>query len=79
MSTEEKKMLLQFITGSDRVPVGGLLKLELIIARNGDDKLRLPAAHTCYNILLLPDYNDLDVMRERLMKAISYSRGFGLQ
>lgn len=40
MSTEEKKMLLQFITGSDRVPVGGLAKLEVIIARNGDNKER---------------------------------------
>lgn len=40
MSTEEKKMLLQFITGSDRVPVGGLAKLEIIIARNGDSKER---------------------------------------
>lgn len=40
MSVEEKKMLLQFITGSDRVPVGGLAKLEIIIARNGDNRER---------------------------------------
>ncbi|VDM10033.1 unnamed protein product [Wuchereria bancrofti] len=79
MSTEEKKMLLQFITGSDRVPVGGLAKLEVIIARNGDNKERLPTAHTCYNVMLLPDYGDLEITRERISKAISYSRGFGLQ
>uniref|UniRef100_A0A915Q1Q2 HECT-type E3 ubiquitin transferase n=1 Tax=Setaria digitata TaxID=48799 RepID=A0A915Q1Q2_9BILA len=79
MSTEEKKMLLQFITGSDRVPVGGLAKLEVIIARNGDNKERLPTAHTCYNVMLLPDYGDLEITRERITKAISYSRGFGLQ
>ncbi|MCP9258111.1 Ubiquitin protein ligase E3A [Dirofilaria immitis] len=79
MNTEEKKMLLQFITGSDRVPVGGLAKLEVIIARNGDNKERLPTAHTCYNVMLLPDYGDLEITRERITKAISYSRGFGLQ
>ncbi|VDM37456.1 unnamed protein product [Toxocara canis] len=79
MTTEEKKMLLQFITGSDRAPVGGLAKLEIVIARNGDDKKRLPTAHTCYNVMLLPDYANLEVTKERLLKAISYSRGFGLQ
>lgn len=48
MSTQEKKMLLQFITGSDRVPVGGLAKLEVIIARNGDNKERY--THICVGI-----------------------------
>ena len=24
--------------------------------RNGPDSLRLPTAHTCFNVLLLPDY-----------------------
>ncbi|VDN02113.1 unnamed protein product [Thelazia callipaeda] len=79
MCTEEKKMLLQFVTGSDRVPVGGLEKLDFVIARNGDDKERLPTAHTCYNVLLLPDYANLEITKERITKAISYSRGFGLQ
>lgn len=34
---EEKRKLLQFTTGSDRVPVGGLSKLKLIITRHGGD------------------------------------------
>ena len=33
----QKRQLLAFTTGSDRVPVGGLAKLKLIIARNGPD------------------------------------------
>jgi len=37
---EQKKLLLQFATGSDRVPIGGLSKLKLIIARNGSDSFR---------------------------------------
>lgn len=40
LSAEEKRKLLQFTTGSDRAPVGGLLKLKLIIARNGPDSNR---------------------------------------
>lgn len=37
---ESQRKLLQFATGSDRVPVGGLSKLKLIIARNGCDSDR---------------------------------------
>jgi ubiquitin-protein ligase E3 A len=37
---EQKKRLLMFITGSDRVPIGGLAKLKLVIARQGPDSNR---------------------------------------
>lgn len=40
MPLESKRKLLQFTTGSDRVPVGGLSKLKLIISRNGPDSDR---------------------------------------
>ncbi|XP_068627544.1 ubiquitin-protein ligase E3A [Battus philenor] len=75
---EDKRKLLQFTTGSDRVPVGGLSHLKLVIARNGPDCDRLPTAHTCFNILLLPEYENKDKLQDRLMKAISYSKGFGM-
>lgn len=75
---EERRKLLQFTTGTDRVPVGGLAKLKLIIARNGPDSDRLPTAHTCFNVLLLPDYQNKEKLRERLLKAIMYSKGFGM-
>ena len=69
---------MQFTTGSDRVPIGGLGKLKLVIARNGSDSDRLPTSHTCFNVLLLPDYKDKDKLLERLTKAISYAKGFGM-
>ncbi|XP_069679377.1 ubiquitin-protein ligase E3A isoform X2 [Periplaneta americana] len=78
MTLESKRKLLQFATGSDRVPVGGLSKLKLIIARNGSDSDRLPTAHTCFNVLLLPEYKSKDKLNDRLMKAINYSKGFGM-
>ncbi|XP_073962763.1 ubiquitin protein ligase E3A [Choristoneura fumiferana] len=75
---DDKRKLLQFTTGSDRVPVGGLSHLKLVIARNGPDCDRLPTAHTCFNVLLLPEYASKEKLEDRLMKAISYSKGFGM-
>lgn len=40
MSEEDQRKLLQFTTGTDRVPVGGLSKLKMIIAMNGPDSDR---------------------------------------
>ncbi|KAI8836611.1 hypothetical protein BC829DRAFT_436639 [Chytridium lagenaria] len=41
-SREDKRRLLFFVTGSDRVPAGGLSKLQFIVSRNGPDTDRLP-------------------------------------
>lgn len=68
---------VQFL-GSDRVPVGGMSRLKLVIARNGSDSNRLPTSHTCYNVLLLPEYTAREKLEERLLKAINYSKGFGM-
>lgn len=40
MSDEEKKNLLRFVTGSHRVPTGGLSQLNFVIARHGEDSDR---------------------------------------
>lgn len=78
LSLDDKRKLLQFTTGSDRVPLGGLSKLKLVIARNGPDSDRLPTAHTCFNVLLLPEYSTKEKLKDRLVKAINYSKGFGM-
>ena len=78
LNLEEKKALLFFVTGSDRVPIKGLGTLPFVISKNGTEDHRLPTAHTCYNHLLLPDYSSEDVLRERLMTAIANPQGFGL-
>ncbi|CAF0831634.1 unnamed protein product [Brachionus calyciflorus] len=75
---EEKKLFLKFTTGTDRCPHGGLAELKLTIARNGPDSDKLPTAHTCFNVLLLPEYSSKEKLKEKLLKAIQYSRGFGL-
>ncbi|XP_017304855.1 ubiquitin-protein ligase E3A-like, partial [Diaphorina citri] len=78
MPHETQKKLLQFTTGSDRIPVGGFSKLKMFIARIGPDSDRLPTAHTCFNVLLLPEYSSKEKLQDRLLKAINYSKGFGM-
>ncbi|XP_040896723.1 ubiquitin-protein ligase E3A isoform X2 [Toxotes jaculatrix] len=75
---EQKRLFLQFTTGTDRAPVGGLGKLKMIIAKNGSDTDRLPTSHTCFNALLLPEYSSKEKLKERLLKAITYAKGFGM-
>lgn len=41
---EQKRLFLQFTTGTDRAPVGGLGKLKMIIAKNGPDTDRWTSA-----------------------------------
>ncbi|KAJ1728971.1 hypothetical protein LPJ61_003753 [Coemansia biformis] len=75
---ELKRKLLFFATSSDRVPIGGLSKLHFVIAKNGGDSDRLPTSHTCFNVLLLPEYATMEKLRERLLTAIHNSEGFGM-
>ncbi|XP_071955318.1 probable E3 ubiquitin-protein ligase HECTD2 [Antedon mediterranea] len=74
----QKKKLLNFITGSDRVPVKGLSSLPIVIQRHGPDSDRLPTAMTCFNRLLLPSYASKDKLRNRLTIALENGKGFGL-
>ena len=75
-AAEEKRKLLQFTTGTDRAPVGGLGKLKFIVAKQGADSDRLPTSHTCFNVLLLPEYSTKEKMNDLLMKAIKECKVF---
>ena len=74
-----KRRLLEFVTASDRVPVGGMQNIQFVIQRNGEEGPlgRLPTAYTCYGTLLLPEYQDKEVLRERLGMALENAQGFG--
>jgi ubiquitin-protein ligase E3 A len=54
LTLDEKKKLLEFCTGSDRVPIKGLSSMRLTISKQGPDSAQLPTSHTCFNHLLLP-------------------------
>ncbi|RDA85492.1 hypothetical protein CP532_0016 [Ophiocordyceps camponoti-leonardi (nom. inval.)] len=74
-----KRKLLEFVTASERVPVGGMRNLQFVVQRNGeaDEGGHLPTAYTCYGTLLLPEYKDKEVLRERLTMALENAQGFG--
>ncbi|KAK0629082.1 hypothetical protein B0T17DRAFT_589015 [Bombardia bombarda] len=75
-----KRKLLEFVTASDRVPVGGVKNMMFIMQKNGAEDTpsgRLPTSYTCYGTLLLPEYRDKETLRERLAMALENAQGFG--
>lgn len=79
LPSDLKRKLLFFTTGSDRIPVGGLRSMQFMIQREGPDSNRLPSAATCFNILLLPEYQTKEKLRWSLITAIQNCEGFGLK
>ncbi|KAI3652949.1 hypothetical protein MP228_002374 [Amoeboaphelidium protococcarum] len=78
LDTEQKKRLLFFTTGTDRVPVHGFSKLGFTITKSGPDSERLPSSHTCFNVLLLPEYSSSDKLKDKLLTALQNAEGFGM-
>ncbi|KAL2169321.1 hypothetical protein VTG60DRAFT_6255 [Thermothelomyces hinnuleus] len=75
---EERAKLLQFVTGTSKVPLNGFKELEGMnginrfnIHRDYGNKDRLPSSHTCFNQLDLPEYESYEVLRSQLLKAIT--------
>ncbi|CRK27645.1 hypothetical protein BN1708_014885 [Verticillium longisporum] len=75
---EELAKLLQFVTGTSKVPLNGFKELEGMngvsrfnIHRDYGNKERLPSSHTCFNQLDLPEYESYETLRSQLMKAIT--------
>ncbi|KAF9533161.1 hypothetical protein CPB83DRAFT_903141 [Crepidotus variabilis] len=80
---ERKSRLLQFTTGTSRVPVNGFKDLQgsdgprrFTIEKSGDP-LGLPRSHTCFNRLDLPPYTDYESLEQKLLFAIEETEGFG--
>ncbi|KAI1173049.1 hypothetical protein F4777DRAFT_581340 [Nemania sp. FL0916] len=75
---EEVAKLLQFVTGTSKVPLNGFNELEGMngiarfnIHRDYGNKDRLPSSHTCFNQLDLPEYESYETLRSQLLKAIT--------
>uniref|UniRef100_A0A6B2LGV1 HECT-type E3 ubiquitin transferase n=1 Tax=Arcella intermedia TaxID=1963864 RepID=A0A6B2LGV1_9EUKA len=79
LSSEQKKKLLLFTTGTDRLPIGGIKTLQFIIQRNGSDTEQLPTAMTCFHVLLLPEYSSHEKLKSKLLVALENCKGFGLR
>uniref|UniRef100_A0A671SCJ2 E3 ubiquitin-protein ligase n=1 Tax=Sinocyclocheilus anshuiensis TaxID=1608454 RepID=A0A671SCJ2_9TELE len=83
IDNEKRMRLLQFVTGTCRLPVGGFADL---MGSNGPQKFCiekvgkenwLPRSHTCFNRLDLPPYKSFEQLKEKLLFAIEETEGFG--
>ncbi|EGB12962.1 hypothetical protein AURANDRAFT_18967 [Aureococcus anophagefferens] len=85
LDEDGRRLFLMFTTGSKTAPMGGLGALRppahpaFRIQRAGPDSSNLPTSHTCFNTLLLPDYDPPDKVAHLLNIAIRECEGFGLQ
>ncbi|KAF2404924.1 hypothetical protein EJ06DRAFT_552396 [Trichodelitschia bisporula] len=75
---EERAKLLQFVTGTSKVPLNGFKELEGMngfsrfnIHRDYGNKDRLPSSHTCFNQLDLPEYENYEILRKQLYTAMT--------
>ncbi|KAH0538890.1 hypothetical protein FGG08_004546 [Glutinoglossum americanum] len=74
----QKRQLLEFVTASDRVPVGGIGSVMFVVQRNGPDSERVPTSLTCFGRLLVPEYGTRKKLKEKLELALDNGRGFGV-
>ncbi|XP_077479309.1 E3 ubiquitin-protein ligase NEDD4-like isoform X8 [Stigmatopora argus] len=82
MDAEKRIRLLQFVTGTSRVPMNGFAELygsngpQLFTIEQWGTPDKLPRAHTCFNRLDLPTYDSFEDLREKLLMAVENAQGF---
>ncbi|XP_064641714.1 E3 ubiquitin-protein ligase SMURF1-like isoform X4 [Lineus longissimus] len=86
---EKRARLLQFVTGSSRVPLQGFKALQGSTGAAGPrlftihqvdiSTANLPKAHTCFNRIDIPPYEDFDKMMEKLTCAVEETCGFAVE
>ncbi|XP_043065572.1 E3 ubiquitin-protein ligase Nedd-4 isoform X4 [Drosophila bipectinata] len=81
-SNEMRSRLLQFVTGTSRVPMNGFKELygsngpQMFTIEKWGTPNNYPRAHTCFNRLDLPPYEGYLQLKDKLIKAIEGSQGF---
>jgi len=83
----ERRDVIKFVTSTPRAPLLGFSQLNprfairdsgVPAAEREEDMMRLPSASTCINLLKLPMYKVEEIMRQKLLQAISSGAGFDL-
>jgi len=86
LSPEQQRKFLRFMTSCSRQPLLGFSSLDPFpaiqqIRLQSDERSknsRLPTSSTCMNLLKLPNYNDRNVWKEKLVAAVESGAGFEL-
>ena len=89
-ASEMRARLLQFVTGSSRVPLQGFKALQgntgaatprlfTIHLTNDVPIQNLPKAHTCFNRIDLPPYDSYQLLYDKLSQAVEETCGFAVE
>ena len=79
-TNEQMARLLQFTTGSSQLPPGGFAELKpLFQIASNHSRNNLPTAHTCFNMICLPEHSSFKDFEKAMLTAITDgAEGFGL-
>ncbi|GMT07506.1 hypothetical protein PENTCL1PPCAC_29680, partial [Pristionchus entomophagus] len=82
LSNEMRAKLVQFVTGTSRIPMSGFRELygstglqQFTIELWGNET-QLPRAHTCFNRLDLPPYSSYNLLKKKLLQSIDNAEYF---
>lgn len=89
LSQEDLRRFLQFSTGTSQVPINGFKKLESnrgeiakfclnSVAYNSNSKNNFIRAHTCFNRLDVPLFNNKEELHEAIIFVLKNNTGFGI-
>ncbi|KAK9712925.1 HECT-domain (ubiquitin-transferase) [Popillia japonica] len=88
-SEEMRARLLQFVTGSSRVPLQGFKALQGSTGAAGPrlftihcvdvSPQNLPKAHTCFNRIDIPPYDSYQMLTDKLTQAVEETCGFAVE
>ncbi|XP_048471315.1 probable E3 ubiquitin-protein ligase HERC3 isoform X3 [Rhincodon typus] len=78
---EKKKRFLVFLSGTDRIPAGGIRNycITILKSRTNEPDSSYPRAYTCSKTLDLPNYSSIKILSEKLLHAIEFSEKFNAQ
>ncbi|CAR22545.1 putative ubiquitin-protein ligase UFD4 [Lachancea thermotolerans CBS 6340] len=81
-SKAERRLFLEFLTGSPKLPIGGFKSLNprmTVVRKHTENDLEpdhyLPSVMTCANYLKLPKYSNKDVLKSRVLQAMKEGLG----
>lgn len=79
-SDADRRKVLKFVTSTPRAPLLGFDQLNprFSIRDSGSDQTRLPSTSTCVNLLKLPIYSSVEILKDRLLYSINAGAGFNL-
>lgn len=80
LNNEERQKVIRFVTSTPRAPLLGFSHLNprFSIRDSSEDQERLPSTSTCVNLLKLPRYATAEILRSKLLYAVSSGAGFDL-